>query len=117
MMNKKQTERNNNLLPDGKPRYIRCYDNQGESFDRYTVVYTGRYADRQYGIWEYVAMSSNPFHPQGFGQHGELEQRDGAWLGKRIDFDQLPLDCQKLVLNDYKQLWNLDYKTVWELLV
>ena len=45
-MNKKQQKRYNNLLPEGKPRYIRCYDNNGKSFDQYTVVFTGRYTNK-----------------------------------------------------------------------
>lgn len=28
------------LMPDGVPRYVRCYDDSG-SGDRYTVVYHG----------------------------------------------------------------------------
>ena len=35
-MNK--TQRKENLLPQGTPRYVRCYDNGGETADRYTVV-------------------------------------------------------------------------------
>jgi len=28
-------------------------------------------------------------------------------LGKRIAFADLPPDCRKLVLSDYKEIWNL----------
>jgi hypothetical protein len=28
-------------------------------------------------------------------------------LGKRIPFNQLPADCQRLVLSDYRSIWNL----------
>lgn len=67
------------------------------SFDRYTAVY-------QDG--SYIGMSKHPFHPQGFGQHGELK---GNWrydlktehfLGKEISFDDLPDDCQRAVKQD-----------------
>jgi hypothetical protein len=65
----------------------------------------------------YVGMSANPFHPQGFGQHGghayPIDAKDGwapaigrkCHLGTRIPFDKLPPDCQKLVRDDYKDIW------------
>lgn len=126
-MTKKQQARKDRLMPNGIPKYVRCYDNGGESADRYTVVYSGKYrtvglkrGERINSWFQYVGMSENPFHPQGFGQHGEhptLIDVD-KWgfppamgrknhLGKRIPFSQLPPDCQKLVLRDYKDLWEL----------
>ncbi len=42
----KQEVRKASLVPNGIPRYVRCYDNGGESFDRYTVVFTGLYTQR-----------------------------------------------------------------------
>ena len=119
-MTKKQQKRLESLLPDGKPKWVRCYDNGGRSFDRYTVVYTGTYTRRTGGLHGYVGMSSNPFHPQGFGQHGESDNSIDAplgWapaigrkchLGTRIPFEDLPEDCQKLVTNDYLDLWGLE---------
>lgn len=92
-----------------KPRYIRCYDNGGETFDRYTVVFTGRYRHKTNGSYLYVGMSENPFHPQGFGQHGEsndpLDWPKYSHLGKKIPFDSLPDACKKLVTGDYNELW------------
>lgn len=111
-MLKKQRARAERLLPEGKPRYIRCYDNGGESFDRYTVVYTGRWAGKSPWQCFFVGMSANPFHPQGYGQHGEAEgmidRPSYGHLGKRIKFDDLPADCQRLVLTDYIYLWNIE---------
>lgn len=115
----KKAERAEKLMPGGIPRWIRCYDNGGRSFDRYTVVYTGRYACRS-GC-DYVAMSAHPFHPQGFGQHGSarwpIDVVGNAWggpaigkschIGKRIAFTDLPADCQTLVLTNYRALWHL----------
>ena len=85
---------------------IKVYDNGGAeimdgfgSFDRYTVVYldngyrcpiTGRQ------LYESVGMSANPFHPQGFCQHGECV--DGNHLGVEIKFEDLPKDCRSQVL-------------------
>lgn len=108
-MNTKQIERKERLLPGGKPKYVRCYDNGGRSFDRYTVVFTGRYKNDH--SYEYVGMSAHPFHPQGFGQHGEhtqpIDYPTYSHLGKKISFDQLPEDCKKCVLQDYKENWNI----------
>jgi len=117
-MNKLQ--RLKNIFPNETPRWIRCYDNGGETFDRYTVVFTGNYThktDRQH--W-YLGMSEFPCHPQGFGQHGESDRQIdvfNGWavpmgrkchLGKRIPFPELPEGCRKLVLQDYKYLWDID---------
>lgn len=101
--------RENSLMPNNVPRYVRCYDNGGESFDRYTVVFTKK-TDR--GHSQYVAMSSNPFHPQGFYQHEEsfefIDKPSYRHLGKKISFEQLPADCQTAVIQDYKEIWKLN---------
>lgn len=95
--------RTNNLMPNGIPRYVRCYDNGGETFDRYTVVFS-RAKGRNY-----LAMSANPFHPQGFGNHGEgvIDRPSYGHLGKKIPFTALPPDCKRAVLSDYRELWGL----------
>ena len=93
-------------------KQVAIFDNGGRSFDRYTVIYLYEpvYTDRFF----YVAMSKNPYHPQGFGQHGEMvlyaneltQLRKGkgrrlfSHLGERILFSDLPEDCQKLVIHD-----------------
>jgi hypothetical protein len=104
-----RTER---LLPNGKPRYIRCYDNGGKTADQYTVVYTGRYTRHTGGRFWYVGMSAYPYHPRGFGYHGEsetpIDRPTYSHLGKRITFEDLPADCQKLVRLDYAYLWDVD---------
>jgi hypothetical protein len=105
--NNNRTER---LMPGGIPRYIRCYDYPA-SFDRYTVVYTGHYTQNTGGQFWYVGMSTYPFHPQGFGQHGEsdrpIDRPAYGHLGKKISFNDLPDDCKKLVIQDYTALWNI----------
>lgn len=128
-MNK--TERRKKLLPNGIPRYIRCYDN-GYSGERYTVVYTGNYRKRfsnrfdgamdefEKSWFQYRGMSSEPFHPQGIGMSGEHHTQIDVnrWgfapamgrknhLGTRIPFSKLPRDCKKLVLSDYRKIWGL----------
>lgn len=76
---------------------VRIYDNQGESFDQYTAVYMDLPESRE-GCYAARAMSVNPFHPQGFGQY--CTAMPGKHLGRRIRFDQLPVKCQKLIIQD-----------------
>jgi hypothetical protein len=91
----------------------------GGSFDRYTVVFSGRY--RKAGEWfQYLAMNARPCHPQGFGQHGEHRTQIDAPSGfppqigdlsrfgaRRIPFHKLPEECQQLALRDYRAIWGL----------
>jgi hypothetical protein len=118
-----KAQRLQSLLPNGEPKYIRCYDNGGDTADRYTVVFTGRYRKTIRDQFQYVGMSEHPFHPQGVGMHGEsdsqIDVNKSGWppamgrknhLGKRIPFTELPEDCRKLVLRDYKEIWNLTEK-------
>jgi len=80
---------------------LRYWDNGGESIDRYIVVWPDD---------SYLAMNNAPFHPQGYGQHGSGAQFDPdcdqkgeylySYLGKMITFDDLPEDCQRMVLRD-----------------
>jgi hypothetical protein len=110
-MNKKQVVRKNALLPNGVPRYIRCYDNGGKTADRYTVVFTGRYRHKTGQSFWYVGMSGNPFHPLGIGHHGEhnrqIDRPTYAHLGKKIKWSDLTPECQKCVLDTYCDLWDI----------
>lgn len=117
-----RTER---LLPNGVPRWIRCYDNGGNSADRYTVCFTGRAGTSHYETGpsecHYRAMSSDPFHPQGVGIWGaskgkHCDVNEQGWaptigrknhLGTRIKFEDLPEPCRRLILQDYKEIWNI----------
>lgn len=77
-----------------------CFDNGGETFDRFTVFY------KRHG-WEpwreYIGASERPFHPQGFGQHGELQRgfrrrSEAAHIGHPIRFSKLPPDVQRFAM-------------------
>lgn len=109
-MSQKSLARCARLLPGGIPHYVRCYDNGGATVDRYTVVYTGHYPGRD-GLCHYVGMSSEPYSPQGFCQHGEsrhvIDRPTYRHLGKRIGFADLPADCRRVVVVDYLSLWKL----------
>lgn len=134
-MTKSQKDRRARLMPGGIPRYVRCYDNGGESADRYTVVFSGRggvnrpvdrTAPHQWRSYCYRAMSERPYHPQGVGMWGEHESQPvdtlgekPGWhwppavgrkchLGTRIRFQDLPEDCRKLVLRDYREIWRIE---------
>jgi len=123
-------ERRHRLLPQGVPRWIRVYDNENRSADRYLVVYSCKEAvERSPGYpshYPYRAMSENPYHPQGVGifastPHQTCDSIPTAGrgyarppavgrrgrLGKRINFQDLPLNCRKLVLDDYHHIWRL----------
>lgn len=110
-MSKKQKERKERLMPGGIPRYIRCYDNGGETADRYTVVYTGNYTHKTLGEHFFTCMSDNPWHPQGVGMHDSsptlIDRPRYSHLGKKISFGDLPENCQKLVLADYNDIWEI----------
>ena len=119
-MNGKQ-KRAERLMPNGLPRWIRVYDNGGETADRYTVVFTGL----RTGWHQLLSMSGAPFHPQGVCLSSEIETykrvdtpqgwelppaigRKHPALGRRIRFEDLPEDCRTVVLRDYRELWNIE---------
>lgn len=108
-MNKQQ--RKEALMPGGIPRYIRVYDNP-EYLDRYTVVFTGRYTHKTAGQYWNISMNSEPYH--GIGMRGtndtQIDRPTYSHLGKKIRFEDLPEQCQKLVIEDYKYLWDIEEK-------
>ena len=100
-------ERKEKFMPNETPKNIRIYDNEEKTIDRYTVVFTGNYKYRD-GC-QYIGMSSNPYSPQGFGQHGwnntPIDYPSYKHLGKKITFDDLPEDCKDLIKQDYAAIW------------
>lgn len=134
-MSRNNADRMRRLMPNGKPKYIRCYDNGGETADRYTVVFTGNFNNigkqfkgRSGFDYPFVHMSAHPFSPQGIGMHDSTSDQPidvipGRWggvnmgqkhpfLGKRICFCELPEDCRRLVVGDYKDIWQLYEETI-----
>jgi hypothetical protein len=89
---------------EGRP--ISVWDSGDKFADRFTVVYLDEIDER--GNVQYLGMSADPFHPQGFGQHGEMHLDAVAYKGrggafnKRIKFDDLPAGCKKAVIQDLK---------------
>jgi hypothetical protein len=84
-------------------KHISVWENKN-CFDKFTVVYLDEVDER--GNVQYIGMSEHPFHPQGFGQHGEMKIYNVQYTGrggcfdKRIKFADLPADCQKAVIQD-----------------
>ena len=78
---------------------IKCYDNGGESLDRYTIVYLSRPAFGE-KAYEIRSMCDAPKHPCGVSLYAVGD--DGEHLGKLINFEDLPSDCQMIVKRDLK---------------
>jgi hypothetical protein len=89
-------------MVEGRGRLVcRIYDIGDTAVDRYTIAFKGyRSNDGRSMIYPYLASSEYPFHPQGFGQHGELVNIEckGKHLGKRIEFEALPDAVKKFIL-------------------
>lgn len=86
------------------PKGVLAIFDDPRSIDRYTVFYTEPVTDDGH-TFAYVAMNAAPFHPQGFGQHGELDSRQVRMFRSReahraCRWSDLPEDCKKLVRQD-----------------
>ena len=68
---------------------LKIYDNEGETFDRYTVVFD----EKHNGLYECLGLSEHPSHPQGFSQWSNC--MIGNHLGKEISFDELTTELQE----------------------
>lgn len=76
-------------------KIITCYDNGGETFDRYTIIIEDTdHPDEDYAL----AASDDPYHPQGFGQHTTAEH--GPHLGGRVLLTSLPKKVLQFVMAD-----------------
>lgn len=96
--------RKQRLLPNGKPKWVRIYD-KPDCLDRYTILFTMKRFD---GVFLYLSMSENGL---GVCMWGESEQpldlRSSSHLGKKIKFDNLSKDTQKIVRDAYCDLWEI----------
>lgn len=107
--------------PTGEPKHVRCYKSRDDVADPYTVVFCGNFNNRGRSrtsarnapprYYPYLAMNAQPLHPSyGFCQHGEgkyqtIDRPTSGHLGKKIKFTALPEDCQKIVRQDYREIW------------
>ena len=74
------------------------YDNEGESFDRYTVITNKQDSDTNYTLC--LALSHNPNSPQGMSLFCSC--KEGKHLGKKIEFSELSEEIQKHILQRLK---------------
>lgn len=90
--------------PDG---VVAIYKNRKPCIDPYMVVYTPFELDG-WNVFLYVSMSGSPYHPQGVCQHGESVgfRPTGGWGTdlKVIRFEDLPIDCQRVVKEDTEEI-------------
>ena len=91
----------NTISVNGKRKICRIYDMGPNEIDRFTIAFKS-YRDPKVGmIYPYLASSNRPFHPQGFGQHGESKEfLAGKHLGKRVSFESLPDQVQQFILQN-----------------
>ncbi len=78
-------------------KIVRIYDSGDKYIDRYTVVYLNE-PERDYNTFSGRGMSTHPFSPQGFGCSCIVSP--GKHLGKRIKFENCPIDVQKCIMQD-----------------
>lgn len=82
-----------------KTETLRCYDNGGKTYDRFTILPPRWESDdwkhrtRDGLLWQGIASCETPFHPMGFGMH--IEAAAGSHLGKRVPFESLPADVRQ----------------------
>lgn len=80
---------------------ITFYDNNGETWDRYTmyerVKVNGETAYHVYGF------SMNCLEPNGFNQYGGTYKEDEInFVGEEVNFEDLPLSVQVAILERLK---------------
>ena len=81
---------------------LRCYDNGGKSFDRYTIIPPRWDKEHREGnLFKSIAASKYPYYLIGFGQH--VLAAPGSHLGKRVHWDSLPADVQKFARSSFPE--------------
>ena len=97
---KYQPKRSRAKFSEGAPAYVlACYDNDGKTCDRYTVLFGAPYWTPDMGRKvQFLGMSGAPTHPQGFSQWGELNAFDRSGCGKHIRWLDLPENIRAHVI-------------------
>ena len=94
-----------------QPKYIRIYDNNGETNDRFTIVFGKK---RINGEFIYLGLNEYPYHPMGFAQHGfskePIDRPAYSHLGKKIKWNDLNIDCRRIILIEYNDIWKVTVK-------
>jgi hypothetical protein len=76
-------------------RINRIWDNNGRSFDRYTVEF-----EEQGGEFWYLGIGDTGNVPNGFCM--VVEATPGPHLGERITFNDMTLAAQKAIENEFR---------------
>jgi hypothetical protein len=82
-------------------KVLAIYDSGPSVADRYTVIYNEKYSDE---LYQAVGMGETPFHPQGFCQYASSCYPLPKKNFKKIRFENLPEDCQKVIARDVLNL-------------
>lgn len=94
------------FLPDGSPRYVRCWDNGGKTLDRYTIQFTRANMFGFKGRAVFVSCNANPY--TGIGYYGDMPLSDFAKShGKPITYGLLPEEAKLYIILTYKELWGI----------
>ena len=73
--------------------------------ERYTAVFTGLLSLKKPGEYTYLRMSDDPLVSGHYTfYHGRPPYTE---LGQEISFGDLPEGCENLVLDTYRQMWDL----------
>ena len=73
--------------------------------ERYTAVFTGLLSQRKSADYPYLTMDEDPL-----GSGSRALRRDRPpyeKLGRENSSENLPKGCRQLVLDTYRELWNL----------
>jgi hypothetical protein len=109
----KEKRRYPSFFENDAPKKIRCYDNGGESADRYTIIFSGNYRKNTDGVFWYIGCSENPFSPIGVGSVGEsntqIDTPSYGHLGKKVKYDTLPINVKSYIISVYCDIWVFDF--------
>ena len=65
---------------------LKIYDNGGESYDRYTIIFMDTKSKGIFGDWDYMCIIAS----EDLKVYTHHFCEDGDHLGKEITFDELP---------------------------
>jgi hypothetical protein len=81
-----------------KPKEIKSiWDNKGDTIDRYTIVFKrGEFFPTTEEFLPSLSLSDDPESPQGVSASGNAIE--GKHLGKKIKWEQLPINIRQHIL-------------------
>lgn len=96
----KTNNRTERLMPNGVPRYVRCYRN---GYD-YTVVFTGRLEIEG----KRFALTLTDGLVAGNWYDGFIDRPSYIHLGTKVRYDDLPSHYIPRVIAHYRNLWRIN---------